>query len=237
MTPSGGGLHVNWSYIERKRFNHGESKEKTGKATSCCKSTMRITLEFLPTLIFAVVMLCWFAFAGIFIFRKKPPGAPDQKRDRGSFIGVALQGISYGIVWGVRREAFTPIVSGSETVEIAAGIVAVLAAIGSVMLIMSAVKTLGKEWSITARLVEGHKLATSGPYAYVRHPIYTGMLGMLLATGLAISHWWAMLAALLVFIIGTVIRVRSEEKLLREAFGQEFDNYSQRVPAIVPGLF
>jgi protein-S-isoprenylcysteine O-methyltransferase Ste14 len=63
------------------------------------------------------------------------------------------------------------------------------------------------------------------------------MLGMLLATGLAISHWLAALAALLVFIIGTVIRVRSEEKLLREAFGQEFDNYSQRVPAIVPGLF
>jgi protein-S-isoprenylcysteine O-methyltransferase Ste14 len=63
------------------------------------------------------------------------------------------------------------------------------------------------------------------------------MLGMLLATGLAISHWLAVLAALLVFIIGTVIRVRSEEKLLREAFGQEFDNYSRSVPAIVPGLF
>jgi protein-S-isoprenylcysteine O-methyltransferase Ste14 len=198
---------------------------------------MKITFEFLPTLVFAIVMICWFAFGGIFIFRRKPEAPPDQKRDRGSIIGVAVQGLSYAIVWGVRREAFTPIVSGSEAVELTAGIVAVLAAIGSVVLIMCAVKTLGKEWSLTARLVEGHKLATSGPYAYVRHPIYTGMLGMLLATGLAISHWLAVLAALLVFIIGTVIRVRSEEKLLREAFGQEFDNYSQRVPAIVPGLF
>jgi protein-S-isoprenylcysteine O-methyltransferase Ste14 len=201
---------------------------------------MRITFEFLPTLVFAVVMLCWFAFAGIFLFRKKPPSPPDQKRERGSLIGVALQGMSYGIVWGVRREAFTPIVSGSETrkpVATAASVLAILAAIGSVWLITNAVKTLGKEWSVTARLVEGHKLATSGPYAYVRHPIYTGMLGMLVATGLAISHWAALLVALVIFFVGTIIRVRSEEKLLREAFGQEFENYARRVPAIVPGLY
>jgi protein-S-isoprenylcysteine O-methyltransferase Ste14 len=99
------------------------------------------------------------------------------------------------------------------------------------------VKTLGKEWSLTARLVEGHKLATSGPYAYVRHPIYAGMLGMLVATGLAISHWISLLAGLLIFFIGTIIRVRSEDRLLREAFGEQFENYAQRVSAIVPGLY
>ena len=104
-------------------------------------------------------------------------------------------------------------------------------------MITAAVKTLGKEWSLTARLVEGHKLATTGPYAYVRHPIYTGMLGMLLATGLAASHWAAILIALVVFFAGTIIRVRSEEKLLREAFGDQFENYSRRVPAILPGLY
>lgn len=197
---------------------------------------MKPIAEFLPTLVFTIVMLCWFVFAGIFIIRKKPEASPDRKRDRGSIIGVALQGLSYAVVWSVRREAFTPIVS-NRVVGIVAGIVAVLAATGSVVLIMSAVKTLGKEWSVTARLVEGHKLATSGPYAYVRHPIYTGMLGMLLATGLAISRWPAVPAALLVFFIGTLIRIRSEEKLLREAFGQEFDDYSKQVPAIVPGLF
>lgn len=201
---------------------------------------MRITFEFLPTLVFAVVMLCWFAFAGIFLFRKKPPSPPDQKRERGSLIGVALQGISYGIVWGVRREPFTPIIAGSETrdlVAIAASVLAILAAVSAVWLITNAVRTLGKEWSITARLVEGHKLATSGPYAYVRHPIYTGMLGMLVATGLATSHWVGLLVALVIFFVGTIIRVRSEEKLLREAFGQDFENYARRVPAIVPGLY
>ena len=198
---------------------------------------MRITFEFLPTLVFVVVMICWFVFAGVFLLRKKPPSPPDQKRDRGSLIGVALQVMSYGIVWGVHRAAFTPIVSANGPIAIAAGVLAIVTAIGSVWLFTTALKTLGKEWSITARLVEGHKLATSGPYAYVRHPIYTGMLGMLVATGLAISHWIALLAALLIFFIGTIIRMRSEDRLLREAFGEQFENYAQRVSAIVPGLY
>lgn len=201
---------------------------------------MRITFEFLPTVVFVLVMVCWFVFAGVFIFRKKPPSPPDERRERGSLIGVAVQGISYGIVWGVHREYFTPIVLGNrlrELISIAASVLAILAAIGSVWLVTTAVKTLGKEWSLTARLVEGHKLATTGPYAYVRHPIYTGMLGMLVATGLAYSHWLALLAAVGIFFIGTIIRVHSEEKLLREAFGEQFENYARRVPAIIPGLY
>jgi protein-S-isoprenylcysteine O-methyltransferase Ste14 len=198
---------------------------------------MKVTFEFLPTLVFVIVMICWFAFAGTFLLRKKPPSPPDQKRAPGSLIGVAVQGMSFGIVWGVRREAFTFVVSASKPVAVAAGVLAICAAVGSVCLITAALKTLGKEWSLTARLVEGHKLATTGPYAYVRHPIYTGMLGMLMATGLAVSHWAAILAALVIFFAGTIIRVRSEEKLLREAFGEQFDNYARRVPAIVPGVY
>ena len=196
-----------------------------------------MTFQFLPTLVFAIVMLCWFAFAGIFLLRKKPPSPPDQKREPGSLFGVALQGVSYGIVWGVHRTMFTPFISHSEPLALAASVLAMVAAVSSVWLIMAALKTLGKEWSLTARLVEGHQLATSGPYAYVRHPIYTGMLGMLMATGLAVSHWAALLGALVVFFVGTIIRVRREEELLRGAFGEQFEAYARRVPAILPGLY
>lgn len=198
---------------------------------------MKITLEFLPTIVVAVVMSCWFAFAAVFIFREKPPNAPDQKRDRASIPGVALQGLAYAIVWSIHRQFFSPIVTGIEWLELLAAAIAIAAAMGSVMLIMAAVKTLGKEWSITARMVEDHKLATEGPYARVRHPIYTGMLGMLIATGLAISHWIALVAAIVIFAIGTLIRVRIEERLLRETFGQRFEDYARKVPAVIPGIF
>jgi len=108
---------------------------------------------------------------------------------------------------------------------------------GSVWFVSTAIRTLGKQWSLAARVLEGHKLVTEGPYRIVRNPIYTGMFGMLLATGLAISHWIALLIAIVVFAVGTVIRVQSEEKLLREVFGAEFEAYKHRVPAVLPFLF
>jgi protein-S-isoprenylcysteine O-methyltransferase Ste14 len=63
------------------------------------------------------------------------------------------------------------------------------------------------------------------------------MFGMLIATGLAMEHFIALIAAVLIFGVGMVIRVRSEEKLLRDAFGQEFEDYAGRVPAVIPGIF
>ena len=194
--------------------------------------------EFWPTLTFSVVMLSWFAFAAVFalFLRKKAPSAPESKRERTSIVGIALQGVGYAFVWIPRRPAFSPIVSASKFVEIALAVLTMTVAIGSVWFCSAAVRTLGKQWSITARVLEGHKLVTEGPYNVVRNPIYTGMFGMLLATGLAISHWIGLLIAIVVFAVGTAIRVRSEEKLLREAFGAEFEAYARRVPAVVPFL-
>src|SRR5262249_34755824 len=146
------------------------------------------------------------------------------------------QAISYALVWSVRRAMFTPIVS-NKTLGVALSFVAIIIAVGSVILVMLAVKTLGKEWSVTARLVEGHKLATVGPYEFVRHPIYIGMFGMLIATGIALSHWAALCLAIVLFLAGTIIRIRSEEELLRAEFGEEFENYARRAPALIPGVF
>ena len=122
-------------------------------------------------------------------------------------------------------------------VPFAVGVVfLVVLAIGSPLFAFRARQTLGKEWSVTARLVEGHRLVTEGPYRIVRNPIYTGMFGMLLATGLAVSHWIGLAIAIVVFALGTFIRVRSEEKLLREMFGPEFDAYARKIPAVIPFL-
>jgi len=197
---------------------------------------MIITLNSIPTLVFALVMVCWLAFVAVFFLRKKPEAAPEQRRESGSILGVVLQGLSYAIVWSIHRPAFSPIAALNPVIEIAVAVITVGLAVGSVWIMMAAVKTLGKEWSVTARLVEGHNLATRGPYRFVRHPIYTGMFGMLLATGLAVSYWIGLLIAVVVFAIGTAIRVRSEEKLLREAFGREFEEYARAVPAVIPFL-
>lgn len=196
-----------------------------------------IDLQTFSIITLVIVVLCWFAFAAVFLFRKKTAQPVDRKRDRGSIIGLVIQGVSYAIVWSIRRTPFTPLVGASKPFEMLIGVLAMVAAIGSVLLAMAAVASLGKEWSVTARVVEGHKLAIEGPYAFVRHPIYASMLGMLVATGLAISHWLALLTAVVIFFVGTVIRIQREEKLLRENFGSEFDAYANAVAALVPGIF
>jgi protein-S-isoprenylcysteine O-methyltransferase Ste14 len=63
------------------------------------------------------------------------------------------------------------------------------------------------------------------------------MFGMMVATGLAMQGFLQLPIAIVVFLIGTVIRVRSEEKLLRDAFPQEFEEYARRVPAMLPGIY
>jgi protein-S-isoprenylcysteine O-methyltransferase Ste14 len=198
---------------------------------------MRIDFDLWPSLSFALVIFCWFAFAAAFLVQKRPPSPPDKKRDSGSLLGVMAQAASYALIWGWHRQPFSPIVPMSENAEILVVILTACISFGSVFMVMAAVRVLGKEWSVTARVVEGHELVTRGPYQFVRHPIYTGMLGMLLATGLAISYWPALVIGVVVFAIGTAIRVRSEERLLRETFGARFEDYTRRVSAVVPYLF
>ncbi len=186
-----------------------------------------------------VVIACWLLFAGIFMLRKKPPSEQEAKRDNVSVLGIFTQSCAYALVWfHWPRTPFLPYVSIWPTsVLIALAAVIVALAAGSVWLVSASVRILGKQWTYAARLIEGHKLITEGPYRFVRNPIYTGMFGMLLATGMALQHWMQLGVAVVLFAIGTVIRVRSEEKLLRTAFGREFDDYAQRVPAVLPGIF
>jgi protein-S-isoprenylcysteine O-methyltransferase Ste14 len=194
-------------------------------------------IRFLPALVVAAVMLCWFAFVIVFLVHKKPPAGPEKKREGKSIAGIAMQGAGYALVWIIHRRYFSPIATMNRSAEIAVAVSTVLLAIGSVWFVSAAVRALGKQWSLAARVVEGHQLITEGPYKIVRNPIYTGMLGMLLATGLAVSHWIGLVAGLVVFAIGTFVRVRSEEKLLRETFGNQWEAYAQTAPAVVPFLF
>jgi protein-S-isoprenylcysteine O-methyltransferase Ste14 len=196
---------------------------------------MIIQLNFWPTLAFVVMMLSWLAFVLTFLFHKKPPSPPDKKRDPSSITGIVLQGVSYGIVWSIRRTWFTPMFP-NKSLEIGLAVLTMVLAVWSVWFCSAAIRTLGEQWSLAARVVEGHKLVTKGLYSIVRNPIYTGMLGMLLATGLAVSHWIGIVIAMVIFAIGTFIRVRSEERLLREMFGPEFDAYARKVPAVIPFL-
>jgi protein-S-isoprenylcysteine O-methyltransferase Ste14 len=198
---------------------------------------MNAVIDFISLAVAAAVMLCWLFFAGAFLFRRKHPQPLKKKRDTASLIGILFVGVGLAVVWSVRRRAFSPIFELGISLEILLAFLTVCISIGSVWIVLFAVRTLGKQWSLSARIVTDHTLVTQGPYGLVRHPIYSGMIGMMIATGLAISTWEALLTAIIFGLVGTTIRIRSEEKLLRSTFGVEFDRYAQRVPALFPRLF
>jgi protein-S-isoprenylcysteine O-methyltransferase Ste14 len=190
-----------------------------------------------PSLLYLIqtytVLAGWILFAVIFLFRRKQTPEKSKKSEPASIIGIILQGIALGLVW-LRRPPLTPILPLGVWFEIFAAVLAILLVIASLWLMSAAVCALGKQWSMQARVLEDHALIRHGPYRIVRHPIYTGMLGMLMAAGLTWTHWIGFVMSVLFFSVGTIIRVRSEEKLLREQFGTAFDDYKRKVPAVIP---
>ena len=181
-----------------------------------------------------VVLAGWVVFALVFVLRERPPVGPEKRRDPSARVGLAIQAVGYALVWSFRRPIPSSFVPLGPAGDAALAAVTLLLVVGSVWMVAAAVRTLGKQWSVAARLVAEHELVTAGPYRIVRHPIYAGMLGMLVATGFALSRWPAVPTAVVVYTVGTVIRFRSEERLLRGAFVEAYDRYSREVPALLP---
>ena len=200
---------------------------------------MTISEHLAASAAFYGIIACWWIFGLTFWLRKRSERATEEKRDRRSLLGLLLQAVAYLIVWStpLQQGRFSPITNGSPAQAWGFAALALSIAIASVWLVNSAARHLGKQWALAARLVEGHKLIQDGPYHFVRNPIYTGMFGMLVATGLATSHWIPLLVATVLFAVGTYIRIQIEERLLRQAFGQEFEDYTHRVPALIPGIY
>lgn len=198
---------------------------------------MNIRFAFLPTLVVVVVVGCWIVFGGALVYRALKSSVSHRRRDRASLSGLALQLSGIALVSFVHRAYFTPVVRINKVIEIAVALLAIFSAVFSAWIGFVAVRALGRQWSLTARVLEGHELITVGPYRLVRHPIYTALLGMILATGLAVSYWFILWLALSLYWCGTLIRIRSEERLLKAEFGARFDEFARRVPALIPRFF
>jgi protein-S-isoprenylcysteine O-methyltransferase Ste14 len=94
---------------------------------------------------------------------------------------------------------------------------------------------LGTMWSSGPLARQGHRLRTEGPYGITRHPIYTGILGMLAGTALLNGlGYWAIVVP--VAIVGFEVKIHHEERLMTAAFPDDYAGYRQRVPQLFPGL-
>ncbi|HKQ86823.1 MAG TPA: isoprenylcysteine carboxylmethyltransferase family protein [Candidatus Acidoferrales bacterium] len=180
----------------------------------------------------------WLLFALIFFLGRHgaAPKAKTTARSNTSRLGITMQMIAYAIVYTFERPYFTPIVPMPKRVESLVLLLASAIGVASILLCYTAMRVLGKQWSLVARIVSGHELIQQGPFSIVRNPIYLAMFGLLLQAGIVVSIWQAVVPAAVLFLVGTWIRIREEEKILRQEFGPAFDEYARRVPAFIPGL-
>ncbi len=105
------------------------------------------------------------------------------------------------------------------------------------LLSWSATAALGPQLRLDAAVGADHELIRTGPYSLVRHPIYTSMLCVILGTGTLTAPLRLLLLAIVVFIIGTEIRVRVEEQLLASQFSETFQNYRRVTSRYIPYLW
>jgi protein-S-isoprenylcysteine O-methyltransferase Ste14 len=95
---------------------------------------------------------------------------------------------------------------------------------------------LGGNWSGTVTLKQDHELIRTGPYRWVRHPIYTGILLAVLGSAIATGEWRAPVAAALI-AVAFLRKITVEERFLTEQFGAAYTLYQTEVPALFPGLY
>lgn len=161
--------------------------------------------------------------------RERPQSQPGLTAGDGALIGVAVVCVGLAIV---SRSQFGGLVVGALWVRVL-GLVVLVA---STAFTLWARYSLGTSWSVAPKVHGDHQLRTHGPYAVTRHPIYTGLLGMMLGATLlsGIGQW------IVLFPIGLIVfevKVRMEERLMVATFSDEYPRYRRQVPQLVPGLY
>jgi protein-S-isoprenylcysteine O-methyltransferase Ste14 len=178
----------------------------------------------------SLFVACWFAWIYPFLFRAPHRQRRESITDAGpTRAGLLLEGTGIFLAFVFHRPLDAEPPLAVEVLTPAIGL-------ASAVMAWQAVRHLGRQFRIHAGLYHDHALVRTGPYAIVRHPIYTSLLGMLVYSILLFTRWnWAVMS-LAFYIAGTEIRVRAEDALLASRFGGEFDEYRRAVRAYLPFL-
>src|SRR3954463_1970188 len=93
---------------------------------------------------------------------------------------------------------------------------------------------LGQFWSTALQIRPGHRLITAGTYARIRHPMYSAILGWMTSLGLVAGSWVPLVFAALC-ALNFILRIRPEEQMMLQAFGDEYRDYMKRTGRLLPG--
>jgi len=187
-----------------------------------------------------LLMITWAAWIWMELVAVLLPTVVDRVRRRGrprdaGSVVVLLGSVGVGFVVATRLARLDAgALPGPPEVLAGAGLVVMW--VGLALRAWS-ILYLGGLFSAVVVLKPDHRLVTTGPYRYVRHPSYSGALLAALGFGVALGHWTSLLVLVLTWAIGLAYRIRVEEAAMLDAFGPEYAAYRARTRRIVPLVF
>jgi protein-S-isoprenylcysteine O-methyltransferase Ste14 len=178
-----------------------------------------------------VIAGCWIAWAAYWLAMSF---GTKRTVERGSLLGYRLAALAaFAVAAGVGRLFGLTASSRLWSTGVGLGAVCDLIVIAGAAFTVWARVTLGRNWSAEVTFKEDHELIRSGPYALARHPIYTGILAMVLGT--AIFSGRALGAAVALAVCAALWwKVRAEERIMSSHFPDAYAAYRSQVHAIVP---
>ena len=179
-------------------------------------------------------IFCWFGLEVALAARDVARRRYGSHRDRGTRMVVALSlGAAFAIAWVVRIQ-LQGLDTPAPAVFAGAGFVVIW--IGTAVRVW-AVRALGRSFSTFVQVAEGQSVVTSGPYRWVRHPSYTGLLLICTGFGIAIGNWLSILICAVLPLLGLLPRIAVEEAELVRVMGDHYRQYQKTSHRLVPGLF
>lgn len=195
-------------------------------------------LNIHPTPVSPVGPVLLFAGLGLFLLLlvfagKREAEESGSRRSARSILGIVIQMLAFVAVGAgpidMSLAPFSP-----PAIEQASAVVVLMALTCAIF--AASKRALGRNWSLVARTRSDHELVTGGPFAYVRHPIYSALFAWMLAMAVAFGHYRGLILGVPLYCIGTMLRIFEEEKLLRAQFGPAYDAYAARVKRFLPGI-
>ncbi|WFU51624.1 protein-S-isoprenylcysteine O-methyltransferase [Sinorhizobium terangae] len=195
-----------------------------------------MTVASVGEIIWVLGIIAWYFIRRPYERRAKRVRVVSNRRSRSETIGLAAALFGLAIVPGFYVATGKP-EAADYPAHAWAVVVGALTFALAMWVFRRTHKELGRNWSISLEIRDKHELICRGPYALVRHPMYTSFLLMGVGQAFLLSNWVAGLAGLVGFAVLFVLRVEKEERMMLEIFGSQYRDYMDRTKRIIPYLY
>jgi len=195
-----------------------------------------LSLGAVGEIVWVLGIIAWYIVRRPFERRAKRVRVVSSRRTLVENVGLASAVLGLAVIPGLYVATGIP-EAGDYTLRAWAVVLGTILFTSAMWVFRRTHKELGRNWSISLEIREKHELISSGPYALVRHPMYTSFLLMALGQAFLIANWVVGLAGLVGFAILFFLRVNKEERMMLEIFGTRYRDYMERTKRLIPYLY